>query len=207
MKINLRFANIVILAEKHNPTIVSKDWLMDKKIVAEDPTNFIHTPVFSLFESQNFSLIVDENRLQAAPKNFSPSHIDQFKGMVTNYVQRLPETPYKAIGLNYAWETKAEENENALNQWERDFPLGQNRMSALSPAGKYYFGTIIYDFFDNVRLKIVVEPNLNTLRDLSFDLNYHIDIKELKGIVEAIYQFDQRLNHSEKIVNNLCGIG
>ena len=39
-------ANIVILASNHNPGLYLKDWLNQKGIFTETPTNFVHTQNF-----------------------------------------------------------------------------------------------------------------------------------------------------------------
>jgi len=64
MKSELRWLSVVILAENHNPGIPSKDWLEGKGILKEKAKNFVNTPVFSLFESENFRLTIDEKRLE-----------------------------------------------------------------------------------------------------------------------------------------------
>jgi len=56
MKSELRWLSVVILAENHNPGIPSKDWL-ERKGILKKAKNFLNTPVFSLFESQNFRAI------------------------------------------------------------------------------------------------------------------------------------------------------
>jgi len=68
MKIKLGRADIVILALAHNPSIISPQWLKENHLITEEPKQFVHTPDFSLFDSETFSLIADRQRLQVTAK-------------------------------------------------------------------------------------------------------------------------------------------
>ena len=71
MEISLIGANIVVLAENHNPSIISKDWLSQKGIIKDNVISFTHTPAFSVVETENFSFFVDPDRLQLTLKMIS----------------------------------------------------------------------------------------------------------------------------------------
>src|ERR1700687_1593386 len=96
-------ANIVLLAENHNPSIATKDWLQYKLIIPEKPINFANLPVLSRYESENFSFFVDPNRLILEAKNQRPETIEALPQIVRAYAEALPETSYSALGLNFRW--------------------------------------------------------------------------------------------------------
>ena len=108
---SLSGANVVILAKNHNPSIVSKEWLVQKKIIEEPVVSFVHTPAFSVVEADNFRLVVDPDRLQISVKNFDPKNIENLPKITDNYVNQLPETPYTAIGFNYSYRVATEKRD------------------------------------------------------------------------------------------------
>ena len=68
-------ANIVILASNYNPSIVSKEWLYQRGVFTETVRSFVHTPVFALVESEEFSLMFDEQKLQLTVKKVTMDSI------------------------------------------------------------------------------------------------------------------------------------
>ena len=103
MEISLRVANIVILANTHNPSIISKEWLKEREVIEEAVVNFTHTPVFSIVETNNFLFIVNPDRLEISIKSTTTENMENLPRIVKKYINRLPETPYTAIGFNYIY--------------------------------------------------------------------------------------------------------
>jgi len=64
-------ASIVVLAKNHNPSIISKDWLIQNKIIEEEILNFTHLPIVSIIETNNINLFVDPNKLQLTIKKLA----------------------------------------------------------------------------------------------------------------------------------------
>jgi hypothetical protein len=102
--LKLRKASIVILAQAHNPSIISPDWVKKVLLIKEPPSNFVHTPPFSLFESKSFLLTVDTNRLELVTKVLDNEHISICGQVVGAYFRALPHIPYRSLGQNYIWE-------------------------------------------------------------------------------------------------------
>ena len=56
--------NVVVLANKFNPTIPTKDWLLDRKVFASEPNDYINTPILSAYDTSDFLFQLDEGKLQ-----------------------------------------------------------------------------------------------------------------------------------------------
>jgi len=102
--LKLRRASIVILAQGHNPSIISPDWVQKVLLIKEPPSNFVHTPPFSLFDSASFLLTVDIGRLELVSKVLDEEHISACGQVTGTYFRTLPHIPYSSLGLNYIWE-------------------------------------------------------------------------------------------------------
>jgi hypothetical protein len=106
---SLKSFNITIFAKNHNPTIISKEWLMNKKILDEKINNFAHTPVFSIIETENYDLIVDPERLYLVGKKTNDKDIKRLIEIAKKYSEILPEIPYKRLELRYVYEIESDE--------------------------------------------------------------------------------------------------
>ena len=100
-KASLRRANIVVLANSYNPSIVSRDWVLSRQLLSEPIGDFVHTPAFSLIQNNNFSLAVDMNRLQLSVKEPNPENMKLMPQIIKKFFILLPETPYRAMGFNF----------------------------------------------------------------------------------------------------------
>ena len=77
MKVVQTQASIVLLANSHNPTIVTNEWLTRKEVLTESPEDFTHTPLFSSVETTSFVLYVDPQRLRLDVKTFNHDSLYQ----------------------------------------------------------------------------------------------------------------------------------
>jgi hypothetical protein len=111
MGIKLERADIVIVASAHNPSIVSPQWLKEKKLIVEGPKQFVHTPDFSLFDSETFSLVEDRERLQITAKKQDRETLKSLASVGSGYINLLPQVPYKSLGLNFMWLAESNEGE------------------------------------------------------------------------------------------------
>ena len=108
MQVVLTQANIVILASNHDPGIVSKEWLNQKGILTEVPVNYINTPGFFASRNRKHALHIDPQRLNINLKNFNQNLLMHVPVIASRYIAALPETPYRAVGLNSNWLVQAE---------------------------------------------------------------------------------------------------
>ena len=100
MSVQTHIANIVILANSHNPSILSAEWL-DKYSIMPGATLKIQVPDVSIMETNSINMIADQNRLQFVVKEFSEEGIKQCQIAAIKYFETLPHLPYQAIGYNF----------------------------------------------------------------------------------------------------------
>lgn len=192
---------IIILAESHNPTIVSPEWLRDKGIMDEKPTNFAHTPVLSIFESESCQILVDQNRFQMTPKNLELPCINRCQKATVDYVTALPETPYTAIGLNYTWQVNI--GENADNNIIKLSFAGSNIENSFEGYEDVLLGGKLTAKKENYVLQLIIDPSDKSI--LSFHFNFHFDTKG-KGfefVNQCIAKYISNYDVSKQIIEKI----
>jgi len=202
MKLILTDANIVVLASNYNPSIVSKDWILEKGIITENPTNFAHTPGFSHFESENYILTVSENRLLARVRKINDLNVADLPDIVHKYVGSLPETPYTAIGFNYKWIIHPEKQEKNIAGLFKDVFLNQKHKIKFTHAignANYTLGGIVYSMYEEFRFKANIEFNEEGL----FSFNYHLSLDLTKPRHEQLYNAILKHGKTYEHANNM----
>lgn len=205
MEITLNGANIVVLARSHNPAIPSKDWLEKKNIIIEEPINFVNTPVFSLFETKNFALTVDQERWQIALKVINQVNIEAVPDITKKYVKALPETPYHAIGLNFQYIGKPTKGENCFEILKSIFVSDKQKIKTSINSVDFNFGGIIYFDQGEFKIKIAIDPLLKTKKYVAINFSYHLESKEMKKILSNLGKFKKSAKQSNDIANKLLG--
>lgn len=188
MDISLIGANIVILAKNHNPTIISKEWLSQKKIITDNVINFTHTPAFSIVETEFYSLVVDSDRLQLSVKSDIQNKIDALEQSILTYVQVLPEIPYSSIGFNFLYKIEVREDiiKEMFNPHEKFKELFSEN---------YQLGGIIKFNKDGFLVTINLQPNINNeYHEIRADVNFHYSLEnssETSNVIEKHYQMKE----------------
>ena len=199
MKVLPTQANIVILASNHNPGIVSKEWLHQKEIFTETPTNFVHTPEFSLVETDNYSLQIDPQRLNIALKNPNEDRLTRLSVMANKYIEELPETPYRAVGLNSDW-IVPQENPDVL---KGTFIANPDHFDTIFHDGDYNVGGIIMYEYNPFRLQLTIKPDKDN--NVSLDFNYHLGVSGVDELGVSISHFAEVIGHARDTTIKLLG--
>lgn len=194
-------ANIVILAVNYNPSIVSKEWLYQRNIFTEPVENFVHTPVFALVENADFGLTVDEQRLQIIVKRVMQDSLAAATEIARRFVDVLPETPYKAVGLNYRYNVAekgcdlrmlfAPKPAKLKAVFSRDFQLGARVV--------FSFGSFVATF--------TVAPSLAKEQPIRIAFNFHSNVGSIVELRERLASQTATLNKAEVIIRELCRNG
>lgn len=187
-------ANIVILASNYNPSIVSKEWVYQRGIFKESVDNFVHTPVLSLIENQNFSFMVDEKRLQLSIRKMTQGNLNNSKVIVRKFVDVLPETPYKAVGLNYHY-ILAEKSYNIRGL----LTPKSNRLRTIF-SRDYQIGTIILFSFESFIASFTVTPSLTKKEPVKIAFNFHADVANIDEVRAKIDLQKKTLEKAELII-------
>ena len=201
MDMKLVSADIVILAVAHNPSILSPDWLKEKGLIRGEPDNFIYTPDLSVCESEDFSLVVDRQRMQIASKKFDSATLNMIEIVAINYINLLPNIPYNGLGMNFVWVMKADASEILPNISIKI--NGLDNFTGIFNEHELSYGCIIKAKKDPYQLTLIVEPKEDKSMVLNF--NYHHNIKKVeeKRIVEYIENFVALSSYSQNIVDNI----
>jgi len=195
VKKKLDNTNVVILARSHNPTIVSKEWVIKKEVLEEPIINFIHTPPFSMVENNDLRIHVDSGRMQIIVKGVEPDIIDKLPIVIKNYVNSLPETPYTAIGFNFSYREITEKNLGSI--FSPDVEKFRKAFSEDYRVG----GTIRFNFED-----FIVTVNLLPDEKVLANFNFHSDIKEgSSGIMEKLKSYHETMRKAEEVLEVLFG--
>ncbi len=195
-------ADIVILASAHNPSILSPDWIKAKELITEEVKNYVNTPDFSLCELDNFSIIVDRERLQLTAGSQEVSILEKLSRFVGGYVKLLPHIPYRSLGLNFIWQI-VESNESR-NFPQIDLKVGMNNnLFSILPNHEIKYGGIVYAKKNPYQLKLVIEPYGKS--GLNCNFNYHHAIEKVKEneIIKYLDNFIPFHEQSRKIVEQI----
>ncbi len=199
MDISLIGANIIILAKNHNPSIISKEWLSQKNIIADNFINFTHTPAFSIVETESFSLVVDPDRLQLAVKGDIQNNIDALEQSILTYVQALPEVPYTAIGFNFLYNIEARKDiiKEILHPPDEIF----NKLF----SENYQLGGIIKFNSDGFLVTINLQPNINNneYNEIRADVNFNYLLVDSSKTSDIIEKHNQMKETSGNILERL----
>ncbi len=194
-------ANIVIMASNYNPSIVSKEWLYQRDIFTESVDNFVHTPMLALVENQNFGFVVDEQRLQLVIKRVTQDNLTNSSAMARRFVDVLPETPYKAVGLNYRY-TLTEKSCNLRTLWA---PKPAKLRTVFSQH--YQLGAMIVFSFESFVATFTVTPSLTKEQPIRIAFNFHANVANTEEVRARIASQTTTLQKAESIIQELCNNG
>ena len=191
----LKGANIVVLANKHNPTIASKEWATQKGIITEEIKNFTHTPVFSLIETENFIFVVDPDRLQISVKKTLSQNLGELPNIVKRYIEQLPETPYLAIGLNFIYHLNLEKG------LEGFFSPNTDKFKKIFSEPYQIGGTIRFKF-ENFLVRLNIQPTKENNKFIG-DFNFHCDTEKLEEMKKILGMYFKVKDKAESILKEL----
>ena len=194
-------ANIVIMASNYNPSIVSKEWLYQRGIFTESVDNFVHTPMLALVENQNFGFMVDEQRLQIVIKRVTQDNLTNSNVIAQRFIDVLPETPYKAVGLNYSFKL-AEKSCNLRGLW---VPKAAKLKAVFSQD--YQVGAMVVFSFGGFAATFTVTPSLTKGQPIRIGFNFHANVANTIEVKARIASQTTTLQKAESIIQELCKNG
>jgi hypothetical protein len=187
--------NIVLIANKHNPSIISKDWVKEKEIIEGDVINFAHLPVASIVEDLDYNLFVDEDTLRLTVKNLdSASIIDNSPNIIQKYVNKLPEIPYKALGFNFLF--KIQENPEKL----KEIFIADDGKSKEIFSPDYTFGGVFKFKFNEFLVTLSIMPEND---EIKADFNFHFPSTSSQSILLVLEKHSAVFNKAEDVLNNI----
>ena len=204
-------SNVVIVARHFNPSILDRHWAITNGILSENDfeQGCIFTPVLSQINARDFKLLITPDQLQLVPSDFSHEAGAIILSKVGAIVERLPHTPYVAIGLNFIWHIiPTDEGMRALSRrlfFKEDNPIYQS-----FDTDNALFGAYLSKNYLNSRLKLDIKPatimhegQLSEL--LQFSFNFHRDIvdQRVENILELLRNWSQAKDFTTEFITNL----
>ncbi len=206
MEKKLGLASIVVVAQNHNPSILSPDFLATKKILDSPVSNFAHTPVFSVVEYKDKGLTINVTPDRFGINLFgtiTAPAVTEMAHIVISYFDALPETPITALGINFHGELNFKSSEE-----ERDFQSGwlkPNHLSTCLEGLDVQWGSTARFQLPGVDslVTLKIEPGTKT-QAMGFLVNGNFDVKGTKAMNELLKQKPvDLLSFSSKIIGTL----
>jgi hypothetical protein len=210
MERTLANGNVVLVAHQFNPAIIDKHWLIKHGIVTEDDilSGAINIPHLSRINTKDFRLTVFPEQLQFSPLNPNKCSQEQIRNMLGGIVERLPETPYTAAGINFLWHLTPDVT---MQVFTRSLFYQKRKVHEFFDTldGKYgaYFSRDIF----GTRLKLDIKPIIIKKEEASTEtlqcsFNYHKDLvseDKVTEILETIQVWEEAKKTSFQIIERL----
>src|SRR5712671_5954881 len=97
----------VISAQQFNPSIVNQAWLMKHGVLDTEGTiqeGSIFTDMLVQVRSPHFHMLMFSEQMQFVPVVPIADQQRFVSDKIGTIVRKLPETPYRALGLNFNWQ-------------------------------------------------------------------------------------------------------
>lgn len=200
MELIFNRANIVLVAPNHKPDVVSKEWLSQKNILDETPTNFEHRQNRSLVETTNYSINVVQQRMTISAKNYDEKVLSSLQTIANRYIEELPDVSYNAIGFNSNW-TIVPTTPSPL---KATFVANQSKFDEIFHSNtKYDIGGIVYYVHDIFQVRLIVVPHSDN--QIIADFNYHSDIANREQLKERVSWSTKAIEHASDTIRKLLG--
>ena len=202
MKVTQYQANVILVANNHNPSIVTKDWLLRNEIITETLVDFTHSPLFSSVKSESYSLFVDQQRLQLELNIINENTLSQLPYMINKYVKILSEIPYQAIGFNSNWRISDIDTPNIL----RTIFCGKGDLLSSVFGKNHKIGGIVWFDYDMFQAQFTASHILdNDMLENTIDVNfnYQSQLKGVDDLYNSLARFELITEHASDIAHNL----
>lgn len=210
-------ANVVINAERFNPAVFGQLWLIKSGVLNEEEfeSGCVFTDDVAQVHSKDFNILVLPPRAQFVPKsNDAQNEQAIIEGGLGRIVEKLPETPYRAVGFNFEWRLSVEDGQIEA----------ASRKLFFSPSDLVHqtfdfddarFGTYASKDSLGFRLKLTVAPSYEptvagNVRDvIAMRFNYHLGFGEAAAdsvslIRQQLSRWNEARSEAEGISNSLA---
>jgi hypothetical protein len=202
----------VLLAQQFNPTILKQSWLERYGILATGDleSGSLFSDVLVQVRSRQFHMLLLPDQLHFMPVVPAAEQqrliVDKLGGIVV----RLPETPYRALGLNFVWQLTTADGNKKRSARDLFFIQGSPLYDRFN-AEDARFGAYLSKDFAGFRLKLDIKPIVipggdQTESGLQFAFNFHVDITSENSapqIIERLGQWEEVLREAEGILSTV----
>jgi hypothetical protein len=198
----------VVVAHQFNPSIVRESWLLRHGILEEGnlQEGSIFTDMLVQVRSLQFHLFLIPDLMQFVPAVPADQQQQLIVNKVGAIIRTLPETPYRALGLNFNWHFTPDDG---------DMPRLTRSLFCIPPDPLYRrftaqdarFGAYLSKDFAGFRLTLSIlpiqfPPNADEHR-LQFAFNFNFDLAEGESaaqIVDRLGHWNEVRQESEEII-------
>ena len=191
-------ASIVFVARNQDPSIITKDWLINNEILAEEPLDFVNTSVFSHVRTQDWILVVDQQKVMARLTNISPNSLCNLQLMMKKYIEKLPTFQYRAIGINSKWQVR----DTILAEILKPIFSGNSDLFANVVGEKHLVGGILLWDYETFKVRMTAEPQSPKA---CLDFNFHADVAHEEDLHARLSNFSQIMSYTDGIASALLG--
>lgn len=213
MSIKLVDASVVVVARQFNPSVFSQLWLIRHGLVGENDfrDGCIFSDALAQVNTEAFNLLVVPPRAQFVANVAEDAQQRLIVDKMGLLVRALPETPYRAVGINMKW--KAQTAGGSIAEMSRRLAFVRSSpVHAMFDEEDARFGAILSKDSFGCRLNLTVKPEVADGEDdeiLVFAFNYHRDIRPEDDasqiIIETLEQWDNARNEASTIVRTAEG--
>jgi len=208
--------NVVIVAKNLNPSLFSQLWLIKQGIVSEEGLmgNCVFTPFVTQVFTTDFQLFVVPEQLQFTLSDKSKDNSELIKDKLGSIIQKIPHTPYVAIGTNFHWKV-APDLPTGFVEFMRNLFMKQSipLYSQFSESDARFGAYLSKDIFGS-RLKLNVTP-VRTIKGgkqngsdefFQFAFNYHLDLVDTEQAVDKMLEFLEKWNAMKRYSEDILSI-
>jgi hypothetical protein len=208
---NLVNESIVVTANLFNVTVVQQVWLVDNQIVMREEFTgpMLFTPGMVQVETPLFNLLAIPNQVQFTPLCAEEQKQQIILNRLGRFIELLPQTPYTAIGVNFAWHYRIPEGQTVAQVSRQAYFRLDMPGARLLDAPDARFGAYYSKDELGFRLKLSIAP-VAVPRDgqppedvLQYAFNYHRDATRVPDLLDALNHWREAKEHSTMLVRQI----
>lgn len=201
----------VIVANQFNPSILNQGWLMRHKILDDDnlEQGSVFLDMVVQVRNRSFFLLALPEQIQFVPAPATSAEDEQqlIVEKLGKIVQKLPETPYKGLGLNFSWHLVPADGDTNRATRELFFSPGRPIYAAFDTVDAR-FGAYLSKEYAGFRLKLDIKPIVvqegNIIQHrVHFGFNFHFDLGDdaAAQVVERLGHWNDVRHEAERIID------
>ncbi len=193
MRTELVGSSVVIVANRFNPSVVSQLWLVRNGLLAEDELaqgSIFADPLVQVL-TPHFILVLTPEQMQFIPTGPEGDRAGLIADKVGRLVELLPQTPYRALGLNFTYHLRPEAGDVRQLARRLFFKDGTPIFREFD-CDDANFGAYLSKDALGFRLKLDMKPmngidkEGQTVYFFQVLFNFHADLEHAVGTVEHI---------------------
>jgi len=210
-------ADVVLVANQFNPTILSEHWLVTHGIAPQsaDERQLVQLPGFVALKTAEFALEARADKVQLTLAEPPTRDATKTAGDVIGAIAgNLPETPYVAMGFNLWWAGFSKNPDEFVTRSRDMFLKSDSPFAPFFDTSDARFGAYYSNAFDAFRMRLVVrpikpdDPALQPLEGLLYQFNFHADLADgnaVASILDLLGRWELVWDESARVFTSTAG--